>query len=287
MNLQIIAVPYDSGHRGERMGAGPAHFVERGVERMLREAGHHVEVETLDARTRFLTEIGTAFDLHRQLAERVRTVTGGGRLPLVLAGNCGGASLGALAGLSGEPLGIVWFDAHGDFNTPETTTSGFLDGMPLAIATGRCWTALAATIPGWTPVPEAYAIHVGGRDLDTEEASMMAESAMTVIPPQVIRDEGICEVLMPALDVLAEYVRRVYVHIDLDALDPTVAPANELSVPGGLSLTQIEESIQCIGERFEIGAVGFASYDPAVDPEDRMIGAGFHLMRAVVAAAAR
>src|SRR5206468_12877100 len=101
--------------------------------------------------------------------EGVRAARAQGRFPVVLSGNCG-ASLGVVGGLmqarggaAARPLGVVWMDAHGDFNTPDTSASGFLDGMSLAALVGRCWRALTLVTPG-VAVPEHHVLHLGGRD---------------------------------------------------------------------------------------------------------------------------
>ena len=138
MKAQIIQVPYDSGHRSIRMGSGPEHFVQRGVEDALRHEGHDVYIHCVEAQSQFRAEIKTTFELYRSLAERVRLAYNNGFFPLVLSGNCN-ASLGTVTGIaSNDKLGIIWFDGHGDLNTPETTESGFLDGMALATAAGLC-----------------------------------------------------------------------------------------------------------------------------------------------------
>ena len=175
MNIQLIQVPYDSGHKIVRTGRGPDHFLQRGADQILRARGHKVEVRRIEASTPFTTEISTAFELNRMLAESVRFAVTNQMLPIVLAGNCN-CCLGAIAGIDPERLGIVWFDAHGDFNTPETTVSGFLDGMGLAMAAGWCWRSLLGTIPGYKPIPEANIVHVGARDLDVEEEKMLKQS---------------------------------------------------------------------------------------------------------------
>ncbi|HYO50535.1 MAG TPA: arginase family protein, partial [Chloroflexia bacterium] len=178
--VQIIAVPYDSGHRGLRMGKGPGHLLEHGLTDKLSAAGHDVSVQYVEAESTFTLEVGTSYELYRSLAGCVRVACEAGRFPLVLAGNCGSV-LGTTAGVRPARLGVIWLDAHGDFNTPDTTTSGFLDGMALATATGRCWSALAATIPGFSPIPDANVIQVGVRDLDPAEKTLLDNSAITVL----------------------------------------------------------------------------------------------------------
>ncbi|WP_169515791.1 arginase family protein [Amycolatopsis nigrescens] len=115
--VTLLAVPYDSGHRAVRMGAGPEHLLEHGIEARF---GPDVRTEVLALGPEFPGEIRAAVSLQRQLAGRVRSAAGDGRVPVVLSGNCN-ASVGVCAGLTGgtDDLGVVWLDAHGDFNTPE------------------------------------------------------------------------------------------------------------------------------------------------------------------------
>src|SRR5262245_38510016 len=116
-------VPYDSGFRDARMGRGPA--------ALLPAMPSRCEVEEITPGGGFLGEVAMAFALAGQLADRVRAALAAERFPVVLSGNCLPAALGTLAGL-GPGVGVAWLDAHGDFHTPETTQSGFVDGMALA-----------------------------------------------------------------------------------------------------------------------------------------------------------
>jgi arginase len=122
MRTQIIQVPYDSGYKDYRMGRGPGHIVRH------LKAEKNFPVDEVEVQERFALEVGTSFAVARQLAEKVCNVAGSGAFPLVLAGGCI-SCVGTLAGLGAPPPAIIWLDAHGDFNTPETTISGFLDGM--------------------------------------------------------------------------------------------------------------------------------------------------------------
>jgi arginase len=280
MRVQLIQVPYDSGHRDTRMGRGPGHLIRHGAAEELRLAGHEVGLETIEAAGAFHTEGQAAFDLCRTLAGRVREAAERDAIPLVLSGNCNTA-LGALAGLGMQGLGLIWFDAHGDFNTPETTESGYLDGMGLAVATGRCWSRIAAKIPGFHPLPDSHVLHVGGRDFDAGEEALLARSEVAVLPARQIGAASLLEVLGPGLEALQGRVQRLYVHVDLDVLDPQQAPANEYGaqVPGGLSVDQAEEAIQAIGERFRICGAGLAAYDS----EGRTLAAGIRILMSLLA----
>ena len=98
MDIHTILVPYDSGHRGARMGRGPLHFGEHGVSDRLRTGGHQVSEATIDVPTAFPTELGTSFAVYRSLSDQVRAVVASGGFPLILAGNCG-SSLGTVSGV--------------------------------------------------------------------------------------------------------------------------------------------------------------------------------------------
>ncbi|HYE57043.1 MAG TPA: arginase family protein, partial [Rhodothermales bacterium] len=148
MDVHVIAVPYDAGRRGWRMGQGPRALLDAGLACAL---GSDTHVETVDAGEQ-VPDVTALFALAREVATRVSVAMDEGRFPLVLAGNCG-ATLGTLAALPSERTSVVWFDAHADFHTPETTTSGFVDGTALATMTGRCWRSLAASLPGFRSVP--------------------------------------------------------------------------------------------------------------------------------------
>lgn len=273
MKVRILQAPYDSGHRGVRMGRGPKHLVDNGLEERLRAGGHEVRADVIEAGGWFPTEIATAFELHCLVADQVRQARGRDELPLVLSGNCNTSSVGALAGLGTQDVGVVWFDAHADFDTPETTTSGFLDGMGLSIAVGACWKTMAETIPGFRPIPEANVTHVGARDLDPPERERLERSGLTVVEAGLVEERG--DALREALDALRGRVRGVYVHLDLDVLDPDlVAPANGFARPGGLTTEQVAGALRIIRSRFVLAAAGVASYDPAYDEGGRVLHAG-------------
>ena len=168
MDIQIIQVPYDSGHFDLRMGLGPAHFLQHGLAKQLQDAGHQISETRLHCAADPMNPVATTFSINRLLAKHVRLALQHHSLPLVLAGNCN-SCIGSIAGAGEERLGVIWFDAHADFNTPDTTLSGYIDGMGLAMATGRGWKNLMVEIPGFKPVPDKRVILVGARDLDHEE----------------------------------------------------------------------------------------------------------------------
>lgn len=264
------------------MGRGPEHFIQNGAARMLQMQGHKVQVDCIEAEDPFQAEIATTFELYRLLAERVRAATTQKSFPLVFSGNCN-SCLGTLAGIDLAQIGIVWFDGHGDFNTPETTVSGFLDGMGIAMATGRCWRTMANRIPGFHPVTEENIVLVGAREFDPEEIESYKRSDITIVGAESVRQNGIRAALEPALATLLTRVQKIYLHIDLDVLDPQEAMANGFAPPDGLFVDHVEEAILMLKERFTICAGAIASYDPKYDGEGKTFRAGVKFMEIMVA----
>ncbi len=247
MKPTLVLVPYDLGREG---GVG------KGVP-VLAEALSDLADSTVavEREREALSETAACFDVVRRVAVHVAEVVADGGFPLVLAGNCH-SSLGTCAGL-GCSVGVVWLDAHADFNTPDSTVTGFFDGMALALLTGSGWDSLRSAVPGHTPVPEEHVVLVA-RDLDPAEEERLAASP-------IIR-AGF-EDLPVALDRLRERVDEVYLHVDLDVLDPTVGRANWLAVDGGATLEQAEAAIDAVCERFNVRAAALTSYEPDADPE--------------------
>jgi arginase len=287
MRVHTIYVPYDSGHFNERMGRGPLHFRENGIGRQLRASGHEPGETVLDVTRAFPTEVGTSFAIYRALAERVCDVAAGGAFPLVFAGNCG-SSLGTVSGIraatpnDSSDLGVIWLDAHADFNTPDSTTTGFLDGTVLAALAGKCWHALAASIRGFRPVSDEHIVLVGARDIDDGEERVLAASRVMRVEAPAMQARGAHAALDASLAALAQRVSRVYLHIDLDVHEPSEAQANQYPVSGGLSAAVVRDLVRVVAERFTIDAAALTSYDPSCD--SRMLGVGLELVRAIAAA---
>lgn len=253
-----------------------------GLDRMLRESGYSVGVLRVESGHRFSTEIGTTFEVNRLLAEHVGSAIDNRRFPLVLAGNCN-SCIGTLAGIGSERLGIIWFDAHGDFNTPESTTTGFLDGMGLAMAAGRCWRPLLRTVPGFHPVPENCIVHVGARDLDKEEKTMLEAAGIPLVRPNTVNTADFLGTLEAVLFTLKKRVDGVYLHVDMDVLDAEQGKANHLAVPGGLPSRVVEDAVRSIKAHFEIKGASIASYDPDCDENNRVLKDGFRIIKAFLA----
>jgi arginase len=260
------------------MGRGPLHLVERGLVQDLETLRHEVDLVPIRLPEGFVTEAGAAAEVQRRIAQEAGRALAAGRFPVVLAGNCS-TTLGMMAAHAPGTTGIIWLDAHADFNTPETTTSGFFDGTSLSQVTGGAWHALVATVPGFHPVAERDVVLVGARDLDPAEEERLARSHICRIPAADVPDA-----LEAAFDQLSRRVSQIHLHIDLDVLDPTVGRANVFSVPGGLSLIQAEMLVDAAGSRFDIASLTISAYDPEQDPEDRIVRAVGSLLTAVLEA---
>ena len=261
-SISLIQLPYDSGRFGERMGRGPIALLDSGLAEHLRSVGNEVDVasvrlsEGLHTETNALVELqGLAVPLIRDAIERQAR-------PIILSGNCGTAALSAVAALDPRSTGIIWFDAHADFNTPETSPSGFLDGMGLAILTGRCWRRLAERFESFQPVLDSQVIQIGVREKDPPEVQLLQQSGIKQIPtvalaelPEVLRQLG---------------TNTVYVHVDLDVIDTSEGRANGWACGGGLSLNQLRDALELIGCRASIVAGAVTCYDPAVDADGRI-----------------
>src|SRR5215212_1837866 len=169
MSVTVFVVPYHLAWLQQGTGSGPDALVSAGV-----LSGSRVtDVRTI-AVPSLANEVHACFAVDSALATAAHASRQAGDIPLVFSGNCH-SCLGTLAA-TGPNVSIVWFDAHGDLNTPDTTETGFFDGMALATAVGWTWTAMTRHIPGFQPVSEEHVLLVGGRDLDAAERERLSRS---------------------------------------------------------------------------------------------------------------
>ncbi|HET7463485.1 MAG TPA: arginase family protein [Longimicrobium sp.] len=282
MLIDLIQVPYDSGHRDARMGAGPGHLVANGAVERLRQAGAEVRETAIGLEAGFTAEVRAAFDLARATAFAVRVARGRGSLPVVLAGNCISA-VGTLAALPHPATGVVWLDAHADLNTPETTTSGMVDGTALSTVLGRCWTGMTSRVDGFTAIPEEHVLLAGVRDLDPPEQYYLERSRVLVAGPESVRSRT---ALAERLDTLASRVEGVYLHVDLDVHDPAEGRANAFAAPGGLTADEVRALIAEVAARIPITAAAITAYDPSHDEDGRVLAIALDLLQTIAEAAA-
>src|SRR4051812_9015144 len=269
-HTHLIAVPYDSGRRGERMGAGPLRLLDAGLASRLEAAGGTVNVTVVETTPGLWPgEIAAAFDLAKQVAALVRAAVEAEAAPLVLSGNCGPAALGCVSGARAVKR-VFWFDAHGDFNTPDTTIGGFLDGMAVATLTGRCWHQLAARIPGFRALPEDAVTLIGARDLDPLEADALAGSRVARVSAESVKQGTMA--FGPA-----DAGEPSYVHLDLDVLDLSLGRVNNYAAEGGLSVADVRETLGRIARQGRMAAASVTSFDPNADSSGRTLTSALDL----------
>lgn len=263
------------------MGQGPGHLLAGGAIERLQAAGHISETIRVAPRDPYPTEISSAFRTAAEVSRQVSSATRQRRFPIVLAGNCF-ASLGAVSGQRDEGRAVVWFDAHGDLHTPETTESGFLDGMALATILGRAWSTLSGRVPGFSPVPPGRVLLVGTRALDAAEEDAVRRWELPTLSLQALRQHP--NALEAAAAHLAEPGGRVHLHIDLDVIDPEIAaPANAFTPPGGLSPQALVGAVTLLRAQLPLASLTLSAYDPSLDRDGAVRDTALAVLEAVIA----
>jgi arginase len=276
--VSIIGAPLDLGQTRRGVDMGPSAIRYAGLEERLTEIGYTVtdlgnvpapEPEALalhDERARFLPEILEACS---RLSSLVEHTVREGALPLVLGGDHA-IALGTLSGLAaaaGQPGGVIWIDAHGDLNTPETSPSGNVHGMPLAAALGRAETWFThdrLTLPSLDPSRVAL---VGIRSLDAAERAFLREADVRVFTMSDIDRLGAERVMRDALKFLGD-AAFVHVSLDLDAVDPMFAPGVGTPVRGGLSYREAHLALELVAESGLLDSLDVVEVNPILDREN-------------------
>lgn len=287
MHVAIIQVPYHLGRPHTGVGRGPGRIVLGGLDQALTGPG----VETSASSTERIDMEGEELAMVARLSDRtaaeVRGAVSAGRFPVVLSGDCN-AAIGVLGGLAQAGCnapGILWFDAHGDLNTPETSTTGFLDGMALAAATGRCHDVLRGAARLEPPVAESRVVLAAIRDLDPAEREHLAHAPLRAVTADAMRRDG-AQAMAGPFESLHADASDLYIHLDLDALDPSEAPAAGYRVPGGISANTLAAVLRAAASRFRVRALTVANYDPVLDVDDRTLGVVMRMVHVVVRAEA-
>lgn len=166
-----------------------------------------------------------------------------------------------------KTLGIIWFDAHGDFNTPETTPSGNIHGMPLAEITGR--TVITLPCSHKKSVDEKNVSMVGVRDLDPEEYQNLAQSDITIFHGQDIHQKGIGQVMRRAAMIAGRGKDGFHVSIDIDCIDPRWAPGVSTPVKGGISRKDMLTAMQLLARDKKLDSIDFVELNPKNDRDDK------------------
>lgn len=282
--IRLICAPYHLGRRRQGMGAGPERLLAGGAADRLRSAGHAVEVAEIGPPRPTDHEVAAYFAVQESLAEATADAVSAGAFPLVLGGNCG-CVLGVTAGLAPRAAGgVVWFDAHGDANTPDTSESGFLDGMPVAVLTGRCWHGLARSVPGFGPMPGDRVLLAGVRSVDDGERRVVEAAGIVLVGPDGLRPAD-ASPFRRALRDLGARARTVHVHVDLDVIDPSDGVANGFAVGDGPALRELTAGIEAIGGSVAVTSASLTSYDPEHDTDGRAAASALRLLDALAALA--
>ena len=269
------ALDLGQGRRGVDMG--PSAIRAAGLEERLRSLGYEVrdlgnvespEPEATvehDERARFLPQVLESCAL---VAERVKQVSLAGEIPLVLGGDHS-VALGTLGGLASAhgAGGVIWIDAHSDANTPETSPSGNVHGMPLAAALGLAGPAFendAWPLPAVDPHRVAL---VGARQLDAGERTLLREAGVRVFTMSEIDRIGIERAVREALDRVSG-PGFVHVSLDMDALDPEIAPGVGTPVRGGLTYREAHLALELVSESGLAGSLEVVEVNPILDREN-------------------
>jgi arginase len=267
VRVALVKMPYVGERNVPDTSRGPEYLEQGGIQKLLEEHG----VQTIRVSTVALTadeekaygswnHLALASgDLARLVSEERRN----GYLPVGLLANCNGI-LGMLSGLqhsgpTAKPLrvGMVFIDAHGDFNTPETTLSGMLGGMPVAIAAGQCLTRMRLKAGLEPAVPTRHIVEMCVRDTDPLEQELLDRSDIQQLTLEDVRTRSAN--LHREMKRLSEATDVIYIHVDMDALDPREVPGHPLAVPGGPTSAELAAALTEMFKYEKVAAFGVAS----------------------------
>ncbi|HEX9224718.1 MAG TPA: arginase [Candidatus Acidoferrales bacterium] len=290
--VRIIGVPMDLGQSRRGVDMGPSALRVAGLQARIKQLGHQVEdIGNIfvkqpeeqpygEKRAKYLNEIA---ETCRGLAELVQKTLEEGFLPVVLGGDHS-IAVGVVSGVSGayrtrqKRVGYVWLDAHGDMNTPESSPSGNVHGMPLASVMGYGAPELVELL-GFKPKVEPRNVAlVGVRDLDTKEKRLVKESGAHVFTMRDIDERGMREVMSEALRVASDETDGIAVSLDMDFVDPTDAPGVGTPVRGGVTYREAHLAMEMICDSKAMVSLEIVEINPVIDEHNTTALLGVELV---------
>jgi len=274
--VDIIGVPIElgAGRRGAQLG--PDVVRAAGLQRFLESLRYTVRDRgNIEVREPASDVAGGAgrprhLDLVRdacaELADSVATAMRSGAFPVILGGDHS-LAIGVLAGIARVkgPQGVIWIDAHADLNTPETSPTGNIHGMPMAVALGYAAKYFPPPVFPAPSVGAAHCVFVGLRDLDPGEKRLLHSRSLTAFTMSDIDRIGMGKVMERAMEIAADGPASVHVSLDIDSLDPVTAPGTGTPVPGGLSYREAHLAMELIFERGIAHSLEVAEVNPILD----------------------
>ena len=279
MQIDLIGVPIDlgAGRRGVDMGPSAIRYAH--LQNKLEELGYAIEdkgnievpiQEMCKITDPKLKYIDCIIPMGRRIGGAVATSIQGGRFPLVLGGDHS-LSVGSIRGAAKhKKLGVIWVDAHADFNTPETTPSGNIHGMPLAALCGLGDPRLVSLWDETPPIldPQRVAV-IGARDLDLGEKQNLREAGVMVQSMEQIDRLGMVTALERAIERVSRDVDGIYLSFDMDSLDPRHAPGVGTPVPGGLTFREAHLACEVIAETGKLIGMDMVEVNPILDEQNQ------------------
>lgn len=280
--VALVGVPMDLGGGRRGVDMGPSAVRIAGIEEGVRSLGHefvdcgNVAVQEpasrvpRNPRARFLEEIAQAC---RDLRTRVEGILDKGWFPLVVGGDHS-IAVGTVAALSShyhkkkKKIGLIWFDAHGDMNTPETTVSGNIHGMPLACCIGRGAAELTRIGERFPMVDVKKSVLIGVRTLDAQEKREIKDSGIHVFTLRDIDMHGIHKVMRIAMEIACTGTAGFHLTFDLDGTDPSVAPGVGTPVPGGTTLRESHLIMEHAAESGKLLGLEMTEINPILDNQN-------------------
>jgi arginase len=279
MQIDIIGVPIDLGADRRGVDMGPSAIRYAHLHQKLRDLGYTLEdkgnvevpiLETCQITDPNLKYLDCIIPMGRRIAGAVATSMQSHHFPLVLGGDHS-LSLGSIRGAAKHrKLGVIWVDAHPDFNTPQTTPSGNIHGMPLAALCGLGDPRLVCLWEETPPVidPQRVAV-IGARDLDLGEKRNLLQAGVMVQSMEQIDRIGMVKAIEKALDRVSRDVDGIYLSFDMDSLDPRHAPGVGTPVPGGLTFREAHLACEVIAETGKLMGMDIVEVNPILDIQNQ------------------